>query len=61
MRQNLFYIVSLCFLCLILGCGDGEDEPSMNIITEPMDNPEEKVPNPDVGDLGRTDPRRGKR
>lgn len=56
MRQNLFYIVSLCFLSLIVSCGDGKDEPSMNVITEPMDNPEEKAPNPDVGDLGRTDP-----
>ena len=40
----------------MVSCGDGEDEPSMNIITEPMDNPEDKVANPDVGDLGRTDP-----
>ena len=56
MRRNLFCILSLCFLCLMLSCGAGEDEPSMNIITEPMDNPEEKVVNPDVGDLGRADP-----
>ena len=56
MSQNLFYIVSFCFLSLVMGCGDGEDEPSMNVITEPMDNPEEKAATPDVGDLERTDP-----
>ena len=56
MRQNLFYIVSFCFLSVMLGCGSTDDEPSMNVITEPMDNPEEKVANPDVEDLGRTDP-----
>ena len=56
MRRNLFYIVSLCFLIVMMSCGDSEDESSMNVITAPMDNPEEKVPNPDVGDLGRTDP-----
>ena len=56
MRRNLFYIVSFCFLSLVMGCGDGEDEPSMNVITEPMDDPEEKGPSPDVDDLGRTDP-----
>ena len=56
MRRNLIYIVSLCFLILMVSCSDGEDEPSMNVITEPVDNPEEKVPNPDVEDLGRTDP-----
>ena len=56
MRRNLFCIVSFCFLIVMMSCGDSEDEPSMNVITEPMDNPEEKVTNPDVGDLGRTDP-----
>ena len=56
MRRNLFYIVSLCFLIVMMSCGDGEDEPSMNVLTEPMDDPEEKVPNPDVDGLGRTDP-----
>ena len=56
MKRNLFCMVSLCFFCLIVGCGDGEDEPSMNVLTEPMDDPEENVPNPDVEDLGRTDP-----
>lgn len=56
MRQNLFYIVSLCFFSLIVSCGDGEGEPSMNVLTEPMDDLEEKVPNPDGEDLGRTDP-----
>lgn len=56
MRQNLFYIVSLCFFSLMVSCGDGEGEPSMNVLTEPMDDPEEKVPNPDSEDLGRTDP-----
>ena len=56
MRRNLIYIVSFCFLILVVGCSDGEDEPSMNVITEPVDNPEEKVPNPDVGDLGEIDP-----
>lgn len=55
MKRNIFCMVSLCFLCLIVGCGDGEDEPSMDILTEPMDDPEEKVPNPDVENLGRTD------
>ena len=57
MRRNLFYIVSLCFLSVMLGCGSTDDEPSMNVITAPTDNPEEKVTNPDVGDLRRTDPR----
>ena len=56
MKGKLFCVVSLCFLCLIVGCGDGEDEPSMNVLTEPMDDPEEKVPTPDVEDLGRTGP-----
>ena len=56
MKRNLFCLVSLCFLCLIVGCGDSEDESSMNVLAEPMDDPEEKVPNPDVEDLGRTDP-----
>ena len=56
MRQILFYILSLCFLIVMMSCGDREDEPSMNVITEPMDNPEEKVPNPDVGNLEKTDP-----
>ena len=56
MRQNLLYIVSFCFLSLMVSCSDGEDEPSMNVITEPMDNPEEKVASPDVDNLGRTDP-----
>ena len=56
MRRNLFYIVLFCFLSLVMGCGDGEDEPSMNVVTEPMDNPEEKVADPDVDDLGETDP-----
>ncbi len=49
-------MVSLCFLSLMVSCGDGEDEPSMNVVTEPMDNPEEKAATPDVDDLGRTDP-----
>ena len=56
MKRNLFYIVSLCFLILIVSCGDGEDEPLMNVITEPANNPEEKAPNPDVGNLGRINP-----
>ena len=56
MERNLFCMVLLCFLCLIVGCGDGEDEPSMSVLTEPMDDPEEKVPTPDVENLGRTDP-----
>ena len=56
MRQNLFCVVLLCFFSLMVSCGDGEDEPSMNVVTEPMDDPEEKVANPNVEDLGRTDP-----
>lgn len=56
MKRNLFYIVSLCFLCLMISCGDGADDPSMNVLTEPMDDPEEKISNPDGEDLGRTDP-----
>ena len=56
MKRNLFCMVSLCFLCLIVGCGDSEDESSMDVLTEPMDDPEETVPNPNVEDLGRTDP-----
>ena len=56
MRRNLFYIVSLCFLSAMLSCSDDEDKPSMNVITEPTDNPEEKVPNPDMGDIGKIDP-----
>ena len=56
MKRNLFYIVSLCFLSVIMSCGDGEDEPLMNVVTEPTDNPEEKAVTPDVDDLGRTDP-----
>ena len=56
MKRNLFYIVSLCFLSLMVGCGDGEDKPLMNVVTEPTDNPEEKAVAPDVDDLGRTDP-----
>ena len=56
MRRNLLHIVLFCFLSLVMGCSDGEDEPSMNVLTEPMDDPEEKVTDPDVGDLGRTDP-----
>ena len=46
MKQNLFYIVSLCFLSVIMSCGDGEDEPLMNVVTEPTDNPEEKAVTP---------------
>ena len=56
MRQNLFCIVSLCFLIVMMSCGDSKDEPSMNVITEPTDNPEEKVPNSDVGNLERINP-----
>ena len=56
MRRNLFYIVSFCVLSLMVSCDDGEDEPSMSVITEPMENPEEKVPNPDMDDIGETDP-----
>ena len=56
MRRNLCYIVSFCFLILMVSCSDGEDEPSTNVLTEPMDDPEEKVSNPDVEDLGRTAP-----
>ena len=56
MRQNLFCIVSLCFLSLIVNCGDGEDEPSINVITEPIDNPETKVTTPNVADIGKIDP-----
>ena len=56
MRRNLLYIVSLCFLILMVSCGDGEDEPSMAVLTEPTDNPEEKVATSDVDNLGRTDP-----
>ena len=59
MKRNLFYIVSLCFLSVIMSCGDGEDEPLMNVVTEPTDNPEEKAVTPDVDDLGRTDPGAG--
>ena len=55
MERNPFCLVLLCFLCLIVGCGDGEDEPAMSVLTEPMDDPDEKVPTPDVEDLGRTD------
>ena len=56
MGRNLFCIVLFCFLCLVVSYGDGEDEPLMNIITEPMDNPEEKAASPDGDHLGRTDP-----
>lgn len=56
MRRNLSYIVSLCFLIVMMSCGDGKDESPMNVITAPMDNPEEKVPNPDVDGLGRINP-----
>ena len=56
MSRNLFCTVSLCFLILMVSCSDGEDEPSMDVVTEPTDDPEEKVANPDVGNLGRTDP-----
>ena len=56
MRRNLFYIVSLCFLIVMMSCGDGEDESSMNVLTEPVDDPEESVADLDVDDLGRTDP-----
>ena len=56
MRRNLSYIVSLCFLIVMMSCGDGKDESPMNVITAPMDNPEEKVANSDEGTLERTDP-----
>ena len=56
MRQNLFYIVSFCFLIVMMSCGDGKDESSMNVVTEPVDDPEESVADLDVDDRERTDP-----
>ena len=57
MRRNLFYIVSLCFLSVMLGCGSTDDEPSMNVVTEPVDDTKESVADLGVDDRERTDPR----
>ena len=47
MRPNLICIISLCFISLILSCGDDEDEPSIEIVKAPTDN----VTFPDADDL----------
>lgn len=56
MRLNLFCIVSLCLMSLILSCGDDEDEPAIDIVKTPTENPKVEAAIPDADDLAIDEP-----